>query len=414
MIRSIKLFILFLGSLAGAQTAQVSGTIDPIKEDGLYRIRVPHQVRSYATNDLRDIRVWDTKNKQVPYYVQPATEFKLTKTSDFTEFELVSNTRIPDSIATYIFRHPYPTIEKAMLLIANYQGRKNYRLEGSNDQQEWFGIINNGELNQLSHPTQTEVYKEIQFPLATYPYLKLVFDDRQSLPINLLKIGKVNTENVNLVPITMEEIPLKEIEFLETDKQTQIHIRFDRPQVIDQIRLDIKAPEFYSRNALLYALKERKTKRQVETYRQHLAAFSIRSDKDLIFNIPNTIEQEVYLEIDHKDNPKLEISNLKLMQEPVYLVAALKANQSYSLTAGNPKLEFPEYDISDVTNTKKTLLPIVEIDGISYNETEKLVKKTPSFWQQGWFMWSSIGIAALMIVYLAYKMLQDMGRNERV
>lgn len=412
MIKSIKFFILLLGSMAFAQTPQVSGTINSIKEDGLYRIRIPHDIRSYATQDLRDIRVWDAKDNQVPYFVQPTSDYKFTKVSDFSEFERVSNTRFADSSSTYIFKNPYKTIEKAVLLIANYQGSKTYRLEGSDDLKEWFGIINNGQLNQLNHPTKTEVYKEIQFPLGSYSYLKLAFDDRYSLPINLLGIGMANTETVNLVPITMEEIPVKSIEFAEKDKKTQIHIRFERPEVMDQIRMEIKAPELYSRNALVYTLKEREVKRSVESYRQHLAAFSIRSDKDLVFNVPTSIEQDLYLEIDNKDNPKLEIGSIQFMQEPVYLVASLRANENYRITAGNDKLEFPDYDIFEVTNTTKTALPIAEIGTIVYEQPEKAIEKTKSFWQQPWFMWSCIGVAALMIVYFAFNMLRDMNTSK--
>ncbi|WP_417371300.1 DUF3999 family protein [Gelidibacter japonicus] len=412
MIKSIKLFIMLLGSMAFAQTAQVSGTINLVKEDGLYRIRIPHNVRSYATQDLRDIRVWDAMGNQVPYFVQPASDYKLTKVSDFTEFEIVSNTRIADSNAIYIFKNPYETIEKAVLLIANYQGSKNYSLEGSNDQKEWFGLVNNGQLTQLNHPTETSVYKEIYFPVIDYPYLKLVFDDRHSLPINLLGIGMANTETINIVPITMEEVPVKSIAFLEQGKKTQIHICFDRPEVIDQLRMTITSPDLYRRNALLYTLKEREVKRSVETYRQHLAAFSIRSDKDLIFNIPTSREQDLYLEIDNKDNPKLEISKLQFLQEPVYLVASLKANDSYKVTAGDDQLEFPDYDIIEVTNTTKTALPIAEIGAVVYGQPEKADEKTKSFWQQPWFMWSCIGIAALMIVYFAFNMLRDMNTSE--
>lgn len=399
-------------SMTFSQSTQVSGTIEPVKEDGLYRIRIPHDFRSYAKEDLRDIRLWDANGNQVPYFVQPASDYKLTKASDFTEFERVSNSRIADSSATYIFKNPSQTIERAVLLIANYQGSKTYRLEGSMDQEEWFGLVNSGQLNQLNHPTETSVYKEIYFPVSSYRYLKLVFDDRYSLPINLLSIGMATTETVNIVPITMEPIPVKSIEFSEKEKKTLIHISFERPEVVDQLRMEIQAPGLFSRNAVLYTLKEREVKRSLESYRQHLAAFSIRSDKDLIFNVPSGLAQELFLEIDNKDNPKLEISSLQLMQESVYLVSSLKANEVYEITAGNAQLNFPDYDIFDVTNTTKTELPIVEIDGILY-ETPKIVALKPmAFWQRPWFMWSCIGIAALMILYFAFNMLQDMNKDK--
>lgn len=412
MIKSIKFFMVLMGSMAFAQAKLVSGTINPVNEDGLYRIRIPQHIRSYATQDLRDFRIWDVKGNQVPYFVQPASDYKRTKVSDFTEFPIISSARITDSTATYIFKNPYKTIEKAVLLIANYQGSKGYRLEGSNDQEQWFGIVNNGQLNQLNHPTETSVYKEINFPVCAYPFLKIVFDDRRSLPINLLKVGMAKTEIQTIVPITMEKIPVKTIDYLEKDKKTQIHIVFERPEVIEQIRMAITAPDLYSRNAEFYTLKEEEVKRRTETYRAYLANFSIRSDKDLVFDITTSIEKEFYLEIDNKDNPKLQISDLQFLQAPVYLVADLKKGSTYKVTAGNETLGFPDYDIFDATSITKTELPIAEINNVAYAQPTKKVKSETAFWQQSWFMWLCIGLAAVMISYFALNLLKDLNKNK--
>ncbi|GGG47579.1 hypothetical protein GCM10010976_18730 [Bizionia arctica] len=403
---------MLLGSVTFAQTSLVTGTIDPVQEDGLYRIQMPQEMRSYATSDLRDIRIWADKGKQVPYFIQPTTDYINTRVSDFKEFSIVSSTRIADSSATYIFKNPYDTLEKAVFLIANYQGNKSYKLEGSNNQKQWFGIVNSGQLNQLSHSTETSVYKSIHFPLCRYQYLKVVFDDRKSLPINLLKIGMATTESVAVVPIIKEQIPVKSIEFLEKDKRTQIHIRFNRPQLIDQIRMQITSPELYSRNASFYTIKEREVKRSMESYRQNVASFSIRSDKDLVFNVPRSIEKEVYLEIDNKDNPKLQIKKLQFLQEAVYLVASLKSLETYKVTAGNDTLTFPDYDIFDVTNTTKSILPIAKISSVVYEQEAETTKESSSIWQQPWFMWCCIGIASLMILYVAFNLLKDLNKNK--
>ncbi|MFB9057788.1 DUF3999 family protein [Mariniflexile ostreae] len=412
MIKSIIFFILLTGSMSFAQSHLVSGNITPVKEDGLYRIRIPQNIRSYATKDLRDFRVWDTKGQQVPYFIQPTSDYKKTKVSDFEAFPIISNTRIADSNATYIFKNSYKTLDKAVLLIANYQGNKTYRLEGSNDQEHWFGLVNSGQLNQLSHAIETRVYKTIHFPVCSYPYLKIVFDDRHSLPINLLEIGIANTETLDIVPVTMENVPVESITFLEKDKKTQIHARFERPEGIDQIQMVITAPDLYSRNAELYTLKEEEVKRRLETYREYIATFTIRSDKALVFDLPTTIEQDIYLEIDNKDNPKLHISDIHFMQAPVYLVASLKQGEPYKVTAGNDNLNFPDYDIFDATNTTKNELPIAEINTVAYQQPVTKAKDAIPFWQQSWFMWCCIGLAAIMISYFAFSLLKDLSKNK--
>lgn len=403
---------MLLGSMTFAQTPLVGGTIAPVKEDGLYRIRVPHKIRTHATNDFRDLRIWDAKGNPVPYFMQPAAAYTKTSVSDFKEFSIVTNTRIADSSATYIFKNPNKTIANAVLLIANYQGNKTYRLEGSDDQKEWFGLVNSGQLNQLNDPKEISVYKAIHFPLCKYEYLKIVFDDRNSLPINLLRIGEATTETQTTVPIAMEKIAVKNIAYLEKDKKTHIQVSFERPEVIDQIRMRISAPDLFSRDARLYTLKERKVKRKMETYRQELADFYIRSDKELIFDISRTMVKEVILEIDNRDNPKLEISELHFMQEPVYMTAALKADGTYTVTGGDQTLGFPDYDILDTTYRASSGLSIVEIDAVVYEPTSKTIVNTTSFWQQSWFMWCCIGAATVMILYFSLNLLKDLNRNK--
>ena len=269
-------------------------------------------------------------------------------------------------------------------------------------------IVENSSLN---HPTKPTIYKVINFPICAYQYIKIVFDDRQSLPINLLKIGEATTELESMVPITLEKIPVATIEFSEKDQKTDIHIRFERPEVINQMRMAITAPELYSRNARLYTIREHEVKRSMETFRQLVATFAIRSDKALVFDLPLYAEKEFYIEIDNKDNPKLQIKDIDFMQESIYLVASLKESETYMVTAGNPSLSFPDYDISEVTNTIKSALPMAQISAVVNVQPEKTEKNKPSFWQQSWFMWSCIGFAAVIILYFAFSLLKDLNKN---
>ena len=72
--------------------------------------------------------------------------------------------------------------------IANYSGSKTYNLSGSNNQKQWFGLVNKGYLYNLQNAENTSVEKVVSFPLCEYKYLKIDFNDSNSLPINVLKL----------------------------------------------------------------------------------------------------------------------------------------------------------------------------------------------------------------------------------
>ena len=54
MIKSFKLFIMLFAGVTFAQESIVNGKINQVNKDTLYRIHVPHNVRSYSAKDLRD------------------------------------------------------------------------------------------------------------------------------------------------------------------------------------------------------------------------------------------------------------------------------------------------------------------------------------------------------------------------
>lgn len=412
MIKWIKWFTLLYGVFVFGQGHRVEGKINPISKSGLHRIAVPNDVRSFSAMDLRDFRIRDAKGIEVPYYLEPSGKYNTIVVSNFSAFEMISKTKIKDTSSTYIFKNPYTEIDRAVLLIANYEGYKTYRVEGSNDQNQWFGIVNRGQLSQINNPTNTEIYKVINFPKSKYKYFKLVFDDLHSLPVFLIDIGEAKTETVNTVPLTMQEISMKTVTIEDTEQTTQIVIEFEKPELIDEIRLEIIAPDFYNRTAKLFAKREREVKQKTENYKQQLATFAIRSDEPLVLKVPKFKEEKIYLEIDNKDNPKLEFTKLTFLQTPIYVVVALKEGESYKVTTGDSTLNYPDYDLLDVTNTEKQILPIAEITDITYTKPDTELKVSDSFWQQSWFMWCCITVAALIITYFAFSLLKDLNTDK--
>ncbi len=412
MTRTIRFLLLLFAVSVVAQQKQITGELSAIRVDGLHKIKVPHTIRSYSKQDISDLRIWDSKGNQTPYFVYPGDQE--TEISNFSEFEIISKTNIPDTSATYIFKNPNDKIENAVLSIANYQGYKRYSLQGSNDQKQWFGLVNSQNLYAIKSTTKTSVYKVINFPLCSYKYLKIIFDDSNSLPINLLKIGTANTK---LIKSPSEEISVMttNISELTSEKKTRIHVVFENPEIINQVSFNVIEPKLYNRKARMYTLKTRKVKHQEETYEQQISTFAIRSDATNHFPVSSFFEKEVYIEIENQDNPKLTFSSVEFFQTPLYVAADLKQNETYTVSSGDIKLNKPNYDISYFKNHISENLPEVNIVSVNYNQDEgSELKENIPFWQQSWFMWVCIGFAALMIAYFASGLLKDLKQENSI
>jgi len=405
MNKTLSFLLLLLAITSFSQQKRVEGKLSPIEVDGLYKVQIPHNLRSYAKQDMSDFRIWDSNKNQVPYFIYK--DDKESRISNFSEFTIISKSNVPDTTSTYIFRNPNEKIKKAVLSIANYQESKSFNLQGSNDQKEWFGIVNNKQLHNLNSTKNTSVYKVINFPLCSYKFLKIVFNDQKSLPINLLSIGTATTEISKSV---MVDIPVKstKISELVTTKLTAIHIEFEYPEIINELHFNIASPELFNRKARVYVLKEREVKHRLETYQQEITSFIIHSDRENQFSIPFFFEKEMYIEIDNQDNPPLNISSITFFQKPLYVVADLKHTEGYTVSAGNKDLKTPKYDITYFRNRVSENMPNTSINGVKLIEAKSKIKEELAIWQKPWFMWICIGFSAIIIVYFSSSLIKDL------
>lgn len=400
---------LFLSSISLFSQIKTEGIIDAVSESGLYKIILDHQLKSYAQKDLRDIRILDSQKRQVPYFI---TESKAEiQSSNFNAAAIISTSKIIDTSSTYIFKNPKASINTVVLHIANYQGVKRYSILGSDNQKDWFGVSENKALKSLTNDTKTSIYKLIGFPLCDYKYLKIKFNDRQSLPLNLLAIG---THKQKISAPVFNEISTKSIRFetLEKVQKTKIYISFQHPEHIDKLNFNITAPKHYKRNFSIYAPYIRTINGKEEKYLRQISSFTINSNTTNDFLLYNFFGKELIIEIENEDNPELAINKIRCSQKASYLIADLQKGEEYTITNGDPTLKKPKYDISYFKNEVTEELPILKINTIIYTNTPKDTVTETAYWQQPWFMWLCIGITGILILLIVPSLIKDL-KGER-
>jgi hypothetical protein len=382
--------------------------IEKVKIDGLHKIVLPTNVRSASNDDLSDFRILDSKGNEVPYFYKNLSD--AVTTSDYIEYKIISETRIPKKQTTIIFENPEKSISSLLLSIANYDGEKTYNLSGSNDQKQWYGLSNNNILSDLNAPEDLNIIKTISFPLNNYKFLKIELDDKKSLPISIQRIGNDNSQT-KFADLLAVDYANKEILELKAEKKTKIHILFDNEQFLNQIRFKIVEPKLYKRLARIYKLESRKVKHKFKTFENEISNFELSSDSQNTFNLSNIHEKDFYIEIENQDNQPLKISEINFFQIPVSVISDLKANENYTISTGKPDLMAPVYDIENFKNSISNNLPIATISEIKSVEkaTENATQK--SFWQQPWFMWVCLSLTAVAVLYFASSLVKDLNKK---
>lgn len=402
-------FILLLFA-ANSLLAQPKTTakIETVAESGLHKIILPAKIRSFSKEDLGDFRILDTKGIEVPYSI--FQENNELNSRSFLECKILSKQVVPKNKTTIIFENPKASISEIVLSITNSDVIKPYSLSGSNDQKEWFGLINNSRLSQLENNEDTSIFKTISLPRTSYRYLKIDFNDKKTLPINVLKIGFFTQKfsNPKVEEIFSEKTQITEF---SSTKSTRIQVSFKNPQIINQIRFTITNPNLFQRNAQLYINKPQRIKHKTKILPETISNFELSSNTKNSFAIPQLFEKEFFIEIENQDNPSLTLAKIQFFQNQMAVIADLKANEKYTITTGNPKLYPPEYDLKNFKNKITNHLSEAKIYDIKHSILEKTNAADKSFWQQSWFMWLCISLGGIAVAFFTTSLVKDMKNN---
>jgi hypothetical protein len=403
--------IICINSLV-AQSFLHESLIKGIHKDSLYKIPLNPHYKQFMSLDLHDMRIYDANQKEIPYVV--LSEPLLKAKSDFVPYEIVSQKHFNSYSEIIIRNSNKDRINNIAFNINNSDSYKYCSIEGSDDMKQWYSVSELQELSLAYNELYTNQYKCIYFPLNEYQYFKLTVDDWYAQP---LKINSAGFYKNSIIAGKLNDVSFtKAISEDTKNKKTIIHLSFANNQAINRIDFKIKSPRLYMRHAIIYASREREVMRhQKEQYREILFEFDLKSDNVLLFDVPQLNEKEVFIEIDNKDNPALEIETISCKQLASYLVCDFKANQNYTLKCGNDKLKRPEYDLVNFVSQIPQLLPEAQLEPIKalVKEDVPVIKeKEKPFFETQQFLWLCLGIGIVIIFLFSRSLLKDMGKKE--
>ncbi|WP_395048101.1 hypothetical protein [Flavobacterium sp.] len=404
-----KFFILlFIANLSFAQDNIATAKIKFDKKDGLHKLVLPTELRSLSNDDLSDFRIFDSKKNEVPYYFE--TKNNQSDNIQFVVYKIISKTVVPKKNTVLVFENPKSTINEVILEIANSNITKPYSISGSIDNEKWFGLVNNAFLSPGYPEESSSGFSTISIPTCFYKYLKIDFNDKKTLPINILNVGFFNskTSKETLLNVSYKS---KSVTELKTEKKTKIRINFDNSQIINQVSFTISNPKLYKRNVFLYKKSTRKIKHKFENYQEQLASFELNSETNNTFDISQVFEKELFIEIENQDNQPLTISNIQFFQIPIYIISDLKANENYTITTGNKDLNTPQYDLENFKSNISAKLPEAQIIETKKIKNNPEIAANKTFWQESWFMWLCILVGGIAIAHFATSLAKDMNNK---
>lgn len=393
-----------------SQSFTHQATISGIKENGLYKISLTPEYKQRMSKNLHDMRVYDSAQKEVPYVI--LSEPLLKSKSDFVPHEIVSQKHFNTYTEIVIHNPNKDKISNIAFNVNNSDAYKYCTIEGSEDAKQWYSISELQELSLAYNDVYTNQYKCIYFPLNNYKYFRLLVDDWYSQPLKINSAGYFKNSVIagKLNDVSFTKAIAEDVK----NKKTVIALSFTNNQSVDRIDFKIKNPRLYMRHAIIYAKRENKIKDRTEYYNETLFEFDLKSDAALFFDIPKLNEKELFIEIENKDNPALEIESIHCKQLASYVVCDFKANQSYTLKCGDDKLKSPEYDLINFVSQIPQLLPEAKLDAMKdiVQTKEVIAEKEKAFYETKLFLWVCLGLGAIVIFFFSKSLLKDMAKNK--
>lgn len=408
-IQKMKKYSFFITCLIAINSfsQNYKGTLQKPTYNGLHTLNLNTKVRSASTDNFSSLRIKDINNNEVPYIIVSPSNKNFTI---FNPIKITSNRVVKDSITSIEIENNTNTpFEELVLEIVNTKITKTYSVLGSNDSKKWYGLVSNKILSNINSSNNTSVKKTIQFPLNNYTFLKVVFSDKNSLPINVIGAGVYKNKFFKTSSTKLENYK-KETVLLKEKKVTRIKFSAEESHKINTISFKINT-EYFLRKAKVFVQRIHKVKKREEIYTKILSTFELNAKNENTFTITNLNEKEFFIEIENEDNPPIDIEHIQLLQKPKYLISNLKKDGIYTLII-DTTLTKPKYDLGNFISENTKVIREIAVSDFSRIKKTTKPSKAKNFWETTIFMWICIVIGGILVVYFALGLLKDVNTQE--
>ena len=402
------LFSLFLFTVSNA-VAQIK-TFDNKKAiekptDQWHKIRLEEEVFGSVNPNLNDIRIYGIKeNKdtiEVPYVIDISREIPSVESIDLG---IINRSNTSSGHFFTLKSNKKESIDHIHLDFRNRNFDWKIKLEGSQNQSEWFTILNDYRILSI-HNSQTDYsFTELDFDNSVFKYYRL-----QILNGDKPILQEANRIKDNSQPAVFNTFAIDTFTSTEDKKSktTVVHVNLKQEVPISFLDIDITEEyDYYRPVTIKYLLDSTKTPKGTwihnykTIYRGTLSSF-----EQTAFMFDPVISNKLRIEISNYDNTPLTIKDVTVKGYEYQLMARFTEPANYFLVYGNKQATKPQYDIQ---NTKVNIPDSLTFLTLGKTQTiEKPVKEIvqPMFENPAW-LWAVLGFIVLLLGWFALRMMK--------
>ncbi len=372
----------------------------PVEKEGWYSVVLPADLFQHLTNSYSDVRMLQVNEKdsvEIPYLLR----IKNDEISEgFIDLEVLNKSKKDGKL--------YLTFKLNKGQEVNYLDLKfeeeNYngyvKLEGSNDQKEWFELVNHQRILAIKNNTVDFKFATLNFPLTDYRFLRAAISNDKPLTFEgaSFRTKTVKSGSFNIITPRLTTAQHKK------EKQTTVEMSFADYQPVSKVSIRINSQGDYYRSFSLETLRDSaQAPNQTWTYYYEPLAHGYLTSiepNDFQFDVINA--KKLRLTIFNEDNAPLNIESISLSGPHIELVSQIKPGNNY-LFYGDETLPLPEYDLVHFTDQ----IP-QELNTLAVETEEKLIadkeKGSPLMESKLW-LWGAMIVIIGLLGFATLKMM---------
>lgn len=372
--------------------------------DTWHKIEIPDSLYQRLNANLTDLRIYGvTKNGdtiEAPYFIQDLAPKSTDKSILFQQL----NTAHTAKGFYYTFQIENETpINKIELQISDSNFDWHIQLEGSNDQNEWFTLLDDYRILGIENEQTQFKYSELNFSSAKYTYYRLCIKTKKKPHLNgatLLSSDEIKGTYRNYMPHKVMTANNKRT------KQTTIIASLPITVPINYLDLQISDTTDYYRPITIDGVTDStKTENGWHYSYKNLYSGTLNSVTKKPFTFNGFKTNQLKIEISNNDNQPLRISGIEAKGTVKQLVARFSEPATYFLAYTKSNTAAPNYDIKMFLPQIPTKLKALQL-GNEEVITTPLDKETHALFENKLWLWAVMIVIALVLGWFSFKMLK--------
>ena len=259
--------------------------------DEWHQLTLPDEVFGKVNPDISDLKIYGiTKNDTVeaPYFLKVLSEKVIHKT---IEFDIINKTK-SDNRYYFTFQLNSDDLINQINLNFNEQNFDwRIELEGSQNQQEWFTILEDYRIMSIKNETTDFKFTKLVFPEAKYKYYRLLVKHNAQPQLQSAQLSKHEITEGSYINRNIKKLETAEDKDLKT---TTINLELELPVALSQINIGVSNTfDYYRPLKIEYKNDSLQTEKGWKYYYNTIVNGTLNSLEANQFKIPNTIAKHL-------------------------------------------------------------------------------------------------------------------------